>query len=103
MRLTVLSLMTLFTASVAWAGEGSANAGKQKSATCTACHGQNGLSPNELWPNLAGQKRAYLVAQLKAFASGERKNELMNGIAKMLDSQDMEDLAAYFSQLKAAP
>ncbi len=30
-------------------------AGKAKSATCAACHGATGISPNPLWPNLAGQ------------------------------------------------
>ena len=35
---------------------GDAAAGKSKAATCGACHGANGISPNDLWPNLAGQK-----------------------------------------------
>lgn len=71
--------------------------GKQKAATCMACHGQNGISPNELWPNIANQKQAYLVNQLQLFRSGARVNELMSPISKMLSDQDINDLAAYFA------
>ena len=35
---------------------GDAAAGKEKAALCAACHGPNGISLNDLWPNLAGQK-----------------------------------------------
>ena len=76
-------------------------AGKQKSYTCIACHGAEGISPNDLWPNLAGQKQQYLLAQLKEFHDGDRVNPLMTPIGKMLSEQDMKDLAEYFSQLKA--
>ena len=43
-----------------------AAAGKAKSATCTACHGAEGVSVNPMWPNLAGQKDMYMVKQMKA-------------------------------------
>lgn len=79
---------------------GDVEAGKAKSQTCVACHGPNGVSPNALWPNLAGQKDQYIIAQLKSFKEGSRVNPLMSPIAKMLSDQDMENLAAYFSQLK---
>lgn len=29
-------------------------------ARCASCHGEAGISNTELWPNLAGQKAAYL-------------------------------------------
>ena len=42
-------------------------AGKAKvEAVCAACHGLNGISVTDAIPNLAGQKVAYLEAQLKA-------------------------------------
>jgi len=78
--------------------EGNAEAGKSKSVTCSACHGADGNSVNPEWPNLAGQHSGYLVRQLQAFKSGERQNPLMGPQAMMLSEQDMEDLAAYFSQ-----
>ena len=75
-------------------------AGKAKSATCAACHGANGISAIPTYPNLAGQKPAYIVQQLKAFKSGERKNAIMAPMAAMLSDQDMENLAAYYASLK---
>ncbi len=71
-----------------------------KASTCVACHGQHGISANEQWPNLAGQKREYLVEQLEAFRQGERKNPLMTPVSQMLSDQDIRELAAYFSALK---
>lgn len=69
------------------------------SATCVACHGEAGVSANDLWPNLAGQKRGYLKAQLHLFQSGARVNPLMSPIAQTLSPFDIEELAAYFSAL----
>ena len=73
--------------------------GKQKSVTCTACHGANGISNNPLWPNLKGQKQQYLVKQLKAFRSGQRNDPVMSPMARPLSDADIENLAAYYSQL----
>ena len=50
-------------------------------------------------PNLAGQVEGYLVAQLRAFRSGERHNEQMAIIVKPLTPQDIDDLAAYYTSL----
>ena len=81
--------------------DGSAEAGKNKSVTCAACHGPAGISANPLWPNIAGQAAPYLVAQLKAFKDGSRNNPLMTSQAMMLSEQDMADLAVYFESLPA--
>lgn len=79
---------------------GDAAAGKAKSATCAGCHGAAGISNNPLWPNLAGQKEAYLVKQLKAFRDGTRTDPMMAPMAKPLSDDDINNLAAYFSGLK---
>ena len=78
---------------------GDAAAGKAKSVTCAACHGANGISPNEMWPNLAGQKKAYLIAQMKAFRDGQRKNPMMAPMAAPLSDDDIANLAEYYSTL----
>ena len=77
-----------------------AAAGKAKAAVCAACHGAAGVSPNPLWPNLAGQKDQYMIKQLKAFRDGIRKDPLMSAQAAPLTDADIENLAAYFSSLK---
>ena len=48
-------------------------------------------------PNLAGQNENYLVDQLQAFRSGERKNEMMSIVSKTLSDGDIDNLAAYYS------
>ncbi len=76
---------------------GDVAAGKAKSATCLACHGPDGNSPNALWPKLAGQHSSYIMKQLADFKAGVRKNDLMSPMAAPLTDQDVENLAAYFS------
>ncbi|MEP1448104.1 MAG: cytochrome c [Paraglaciecola sp.] len=74
-------------------------AGKAKSVTCGACHGNNGISAIPMYPNLAGQKEQYLVLQLKAFRDGERKNMVMAPMAAGLSDTDIANLAAYYASL----
>ena len=78
---------------------GDAAAGKAKAATCAACHGAEGISPNDLWPNLAGQKQGYLIKQMKAFKDGSRKDPMMSPMAGTLSDDDVANVAAYFSGL----
>ncbi len=96
---TVLSAIVLVAAAnVAQAAD--AAAGKAKSATCAGCHGATGHSVVPTYPNLAGQKEAYLVKQLKAFKDGSRKDPTMNAMVAALSDADMANLAAYFSSQK---
>jgi len=78
---------------------GDAAAGKAKSAICAACHGAEGISTNDLWPNLAGQKPGYLAKQMKAFRDGDRKDPMMSPMAATLTDEDIANLTAYFSSL----
>lgn len=96
--LAVVSALTLVASANVLAGD--AAAGKAKSATCAGCHGANGVSAVPTYPNLHGQKEAYLVKQLKAFKDGSRKDPTMNAMAAPLSDADMANLAAYFASLK---
>jgi cytochrome c553 len=98
-KLIFFVLLSLFALQSGPSVAGDAAAGKAKSATCAACHGADGISGNDIWPNLAGQKEGYLVAQLKAFRAGERSNPMMSPMAAPLSDADIADLAAYFSSL----
>jgi cytochrome c553 len=105
----VLSLTMLLVAAPAMAEslvDGSIERGKEKSVTCTACHGADGNSVNPLWPNIAGQGAPYIVAQLTAFRDGAsdpanamRYDPLMTPQSMALSDQDMRDLAVYFESL----
>jgi cytochrome c553 len=83
--------------------QGSAEAGKTKSATCSACHGADGNSVTPEWPSLAGQHANYIVRQLEAFKRGERADAAMQGFASMLSEQDMRDIAAYYAAQTPKP
>ena len=74
-----------------------AEAGKAKTATCVACHGAEGISPNPLWPNLAGQKDQYLIKQMKAFRDGERSDPVMSPMAQILKEEDIDNVAAFYA------
>lgn len=77
--------------------KGNPEAGKQKSASCAACHGPDGNSPTPTFPRLAGQHEDYMVRALQDYKSGARKNAIMNGMAAPLSDRDMLDLAAYYA------
>lgn len=81
------------------AAAGDAAAGKAKAAACGACHGAAGVSAAPTFPNLKGQKDVYIVKQMKAFRSGDRKDPTMNSMAKPLTDADIDNLAAYYSKL----
>ncbi len=89
----------LFFVGMAYAG-GDPHAGKARAGVCVACHGPAGISTNPEWPNIAGQKAAYLAKQLRAFRDGVRQDPLMSPIAQGLSDADIDNLAAYFSALK---
>lgn len=76
--------------------------GKNKAMMCAACHGVNGVSLVPMYPNLAGQKSAYLVKQMKDFRAGTRNDPMMAPMAKALTDADIENIAAYFESLPAA-
>ena len=79
---------------------GDAEAGKAKSAVCAACHGPEGISAADIWPNLAGQKKGYLIKQIKAFRDGSRKDPSMQPMVANLSDEDIENLATYYSNMK---
>jgi cytochrome c553 len=83
------------------AASGDAEVGRKKSAPCAACHGANGTSASPDFPNLAGQYEDYILAALKHYKNGKRKNPIMAAQVKDLTQKDMLDLAAYFSHQKA--
>lgn len=97
MFIKLIFTLTIFGFSTLVYAQGDAAAGKEKSSTCAACHGADGISPNDLWPNLKGQKFGYLVKQLKAFKDGSRKDPMMSPMAAPLSDEDINNLSAFFS------
>jgi cbb3-type cytochrome c oxidase subunit III len=96
--------LALWVAPLSWS-QGSVQGGATLAATCTACHGVNGNSTNPEWPNLAGQNAAYIQHQLHLFHDGRRTGKvgdasaaMMPAMATTLTDQNIEDVAAYYSQ-----
>lgn len=99
---TRLALMMLSLLIASGARTADIEQGRAKSLGCQACHGANGIGMAPDIPNLAGQKVGYIEAQLVAFRAKDRKHELMNAIAAQLADADIENLAAFWSSLRAS-
>ncbi len=96
--LSVLTLFTAFTGVQADEGQD-----LYKSKGCTACHGAAGISPAPMWPNIAGQHKQYLVAQMKDIKSGKRNNGMsvtMKPLVAGVSDAEMEKIADWLSKLK---
>jgi len=82
-------------------GAGDPVAGKEKSAFCQGCHGEDGNSTDSSYPKLAGQYAGYIEKQVKEFQSGARTDPIMSAMAMSAgDDQDIQDIAAYFASQK---
>jgi len=92
-----LRLLIILAASLVTIGAGNADSGKDKVATCAACHGQDGNSMVGLWPSLAGQNVNYLVRQLQHIKSGKRSITEMTGLLDNFSTEDLEDIAAFYA------
>ncbi|MBH0035355.1 cytochrome c4 [Pseudoalteromonas sp. NZS71_1] len=104
--LSLTILLGALSASNAAAFDGDVNAGKEKSATCAACHGPDGNAPVNIYPKIAGQHPDYILKQLQDLKLGMtsggkegRMDPVMSAMAMPLSEQDMKDLAAYFSSM----
>ena len=95
-KLAIAAILAFSTVSVQAADVA---AGKAKSAVCAACHGPAGVSSIPMFPNLAGQKAAYLEKQMKAFRDGTRKDPSMEGQSKTLTDADIANISAYYASL----
>ena len=74
---------------------------------CATCHGPQGRGDNPRIPRLAGQQRAYIEVQLKAFRNQSRgdhaAHEYMWGVAATLNDDIVAALADYFYAQTPAP
>ncbi len=100
MKISQVSFLAVLAFSGVAQAAGDVEAGQAKSAICVACHGPGGNSTNPVWPKLAGQHPEYIKKQLHDFKVAEkpdRTDTLMTTQAMLLNDQDIENVAAYFS------
>lgn len=77
------------------------DAGRQVAGMCRTCHGLDGYARIPIAPHIGGEDVAYLDAQLRAFRSGARVNEMMTVVAGSLGDQQIADVAAWYGAHKA--
>ena len=67
---------------------------------CASCHGTGGNASVPTFPKLAGQQKAYLMAQLTEYRAHTRSDAdavaYMWGVAAHLSNAQIEELAAYY-------
>jgi cytochrome c553 len=69
---------------------------------CAPCHALNGGSDGSgAFPRIASLPNYYFAQQLRDFASGVRKSDVMSPIAKALSTDDVADVTAYYSGVTA--
>ena len=68
-------------------------------ASCSACHGTNGVALPGM-DTLAGQKKEDLLKKMQDFKSGKKPATLMHQLAAGYSDVQIEQLAAYFAALK---
>lgn len=78
---------------------GDREAGATAAASCSACHGEAGVSAIPAFPSLAGQSALAIYKQLHDFRSGSRANAMMGPMAEGLDDQTIVDLSVYYASL----
>ena len=104
MRKSIAIVAAALMSSAALAGEGNAEAAKDKVTMCKGCHGIPGYRatfPHVYHvPMIAGQSATYIAKALEAYKSGERNHPTMRGIALGLSEQDIADLSAYYGAAK---
>ncbi|MBI3480609.1 MAG: c-type cytochrome [Nitrosomonadales bacterium] len=81
-------------------GAGNLGTGKSKSELCQGCHGEVGISVDEMAPNLAGQYAYYIAKELRDFQSGARTHEIMSPVATTINEAELIDIANFFANQK---
>lgn len=77
--------------------------GREINATCAGCHGEFGQGGKKgEYPRLAGQRKAHLAEQLRAFRSRTRVNIPMFPYTqeRELSNEDIEDVSAFLASVE---
>lgn len=74
--------------------------------TCAGCHGEAGIAPAAMFPNLAGQRVTAIFKQLHDYRSETRKGgqaDMMTAMVQGLNDQQFADVAAFYSTRPVSP
>ena len=81
---------------------GAAPAGEMPAAvaTCSACHGREGVGIMGMYPTLSGQHADYLEQTLTEYRKGGRRNGIMAPFAAQLKEEDIKAVSEYYAKQK---
>lgn len=82
--------------------QGDVAAGKTESTTCSACHGEAGISVVPMFPKLAGQHAEYTYWRLVEIKREARVDSPMTPLVANLDDAQMRNMAAWYASLAPA-
>lgn len=80
-----------------------AESGKKAAFFCANCHGEDGNSKQGEVPNLASQNPVYLLDQIRKFSTGQRRDEFMQGLMRVLSEADRINIAVYYAGMPVSP
>ena len=70
--------------------------GRSLAATCSNCHGTNGVSVGEV-ASIAGRPKAELVREMQDFKAGRLQGTVMPQLAKGFTDAQIDVVAAWFA------
>lgn len=72
---------------------------------CAECHGMDGISWSDRFPNMAAQNKAYLLSEMRHFRDGARTNDdhQMAAVLSDLSPSAMTSIAAWYAAQPPAP
>lgn len=72
---------------------------------CGECHGMDGVSWSDRFPNMAAQDKAYMLAEMHNFRDGTRSNDdhQMTAVLSGMSAAEMAAAAAWYAAQPPAP
>ena len=92
-------LLLLVCAGPAAAQNADPNLARNVAASCSNCHGTNGVSQGGM-PSLAGQSKADLVRKMQDFKAGRAQGTVMPQLAKGYTDEQIELMSGWFAAQK---
>lgn len=75
------------------------NLSRNLAASCSACHGTNGVSLGGM-PSLAGQSKVDLVRKMQDYKAGRTPSTIMQQLAKGYTDEQIDLMAGWFAVQK---
>jgi len=97
--LSRVALLIGLSVAVAPPAQADDTAARSLAATCTGCHGTNGVSAGGI-PTIAGVEKERIVALMKEFKDGKRAATVMQQHAKGYTDEQIDAIAGWFASQK---